>query len=242
MRKYLIAISVMLASVSFHACNDDDNMPDIKPVASGTFTDERDGNTYGWIRVGDLEWMTENLRYGEPYYEREYGGIFEDPFDGPQPVISNETIFDFEADYATNGNLYTWEEACESAPEGWRLATDEDWKNLEMALGMSESEANEEGWRGEFVGTLLRQGEDGLGMNLPLSGWAWQSGSYGFELYLSNLGEFGYFWTATEKENDGLEVQTVYFRSIFATYNTVKRYTSPLNVLMRARYVRDALE
>ena len=59
---------------------------------------------------------------------------------------------------------------------------------------------------------------------------------------MSNLGEFGYFWTATEKENDGLEVQTVYFRSIFATYNTVKRYTSPLNVLMRARYVRDALE
>lgn len=240
MRKYLIAISVILSAISFHACNDDD-MPSIKPTASGTFTDERDGNTYGWIRVGDLDWMTENLRYGTPFYEREYDGVFEDPvYSEAQPVYSNETIYDFEADLAAYGNLYTWEEACQYAPEGWRLATDEDWKNLEKALGMSENEANEEGWRGEYVGTLLRQGEEGLGMALPLSGWAWQSGSYGYKLYLSNVKEFGYFWTATEKEDDGLNAQTVYFRSIFSDYNTVKRYTTPLNVLMRARYVRDA--
>lgn len=234
---------MVLFASCFMACDDDDKLPDIRPAANGTFTDERDGNTYGWIRIGELEWMTENLKYGTPYYDQEYGGVFEDPVDSePQSVVSQETIFDFEADLTANGNLYTWEEACEFAPEGWRLPTDEDWKNLEMALGMSAREADQEGWRGKYVGTLLQQGDEGLGMKLSLSGWAWQSGSYGYDLYLSNVREFGYFWTATEKVDDGLNAQTVYFRSIFADYNTIKRYTTPLNVLMRARYVRDARE
>ena len=41
------------------ACNDDEaTMPVVKPAESGTFVDERDGNEYGWVRIGNLEWMT----------------------------------------------------------------------------------------------------------------------------------------------------------------------------------------
>ena len=75
---------------------------------------------------------------------------------------------DLEADYDKHGNLYTWEEANTLCPDGWRLPTDEDWKNLERALGMSQADANQKGWRGNYFLTLLTQGEDGLGFNMQL--------------------------------------------------------------------------
>lgn len=240
MKKHILFLFLAIASLC--ACEDDAKIPHITPVASGTFTDSRDGNEYGWIRIGDLEWMTENLRYGEPYYEKEYGGIFADLDGYAQPVVAVDRNFDFEADLQANGNFYTWEEACEYAPEGWRLATDDDWKNLEMALGLSASEADEEGWRGEYVGELLRQDSEGLGMRLPLSGWAWASEAYDDRLFVTNLQEFGYYWTATEKTDNGMELPSVYCRSIFASYNTVKRFDTTLDVLMRVRCVRDAQE
>lgn len=223
------------------ACDDEDSLPTVKPSASGTFTDERDGNEYGWIRVGNLDWMTSNLKYGEPYNEKEYGGVFADPTYGdPAPVISPITGFDFEADYAENGNLYDWDEAQAACPEGWRLPSDEEWKRLEMALGMPESEANSLDWRGEGVADLLQQGDDGLGLNLGLSGCAWASGDYGNDLYLNDLDTFGWYWTSTENEDDGLEITTVFFRKIFYNYNTVCRRSTPLEILMRVRCVRDA--
>ena len=226
--------------VTFSAC-DDDKLPDIRPVATGEFVDERDGHTYGWIRIGDLDWMTSNLKYGTPYFEREYGGAFRDDEGEAQIVESQFIDFDMQADFETNGNLYMWEELEEMVPEGWRLPTDEDWKELEMALGMSQQEADKEGWRGDQVATLLRQGEDGLGMGLQLSGSAWQSGSYGYDIILTNIDECGYFWSATEKENNGLQVPTVYFRKIIATQSSVYRGTTPLNILMRVRCVRNTV-
>ena len=96
-------------------------MPDVRPAAKGEYTDVRDGNTYGWVRIGDLEWMTENLKYqvgGLPYYECTY-----DVFGANYPVAVRSQLIntDFEADYETYGNFYTWQEAVESCPEGWHV-------------------------------------------------------------------------------------------------------------------------
>ena len=96
MKKYLIALLVGCCAV-WSSCSDENKVPDIRPVAQGEFTDERDGNTYGWIRIGDLEWMTSNLKYAEvaPYYECRYN-LFDSEM---KPVISHSLDFDFEADY-----------------------------------------------------------------------------------------------------------------------------------------------
>ena len=133
MKRFVISMYVCCCAV-FCSCSDDDKLPDVRPAAKGEYTDVRDGNTYGWVRIGDLEWMTENLKYqvgGLPYYECTY-----DVFGANYPVAVRSQLIntDFEADYETYGNFYTWQEAVESCPEGWRLPTDEDWKNLEMAL------------------------------------------------------------------------------------------------------------
>lgn len=73
MKKYIIAIFACCWAI-FSSCSDDDKLPNINPAATGEYTDERDGNTYGWVRIGDLEWMTSNLKYypEAPYYECTY--------------------------------------------------------------------------------------------------------------------------------------------------------------------------
>ena len=39
-------------------------------------------------------------------------------------------------------------------PEGWHVPSDEEWKQLEMAAGMSEPVTNRRGWRGNIGGKL----------------------------------------------------------------------------------------
>lgn len=226
MKKYLLIISFV--SFIVISCSDDDKLPSIRPSATGEFVDERNGMTYTWVRIGSLEWMTSNLKYGTPYYERTYSGV---------AITPKDWYVDTELDFQENGNLYEWEEIDTIAPAGWRVATDEDWKNLEMALGMSEKEADMEGWRGENVSILMRQGEEGLGLNLVFSGNAVPEGSY--YTMLKNLDKDGYYWTSTEKEDDGLEEVTVYFRRIFKPLTTVYRGTASTEQLMRVRCVRD---
>lgn len=235
MRNLFIAIYVCCGILCW-ACSDDDRLPDVRPAAQGEFMDLRDGNTYGWIRIGNLEWMTSNLKYGDPYYERVFDGLLAGTY-GPQSVTSKYGNDDLEADYEKYGNLYTWDEAGTLCPDGWRLPTDEDWKNLEMALGMSQADANRKGWRGDYFLTLLTQGEEGLGFNLQLSGGAWPDG---WGLYLADVGEFGYFWTATEDIDGPLGIQTVWYRKIFGNNEAIYRGTQTLDILMRVRCCRDA--
>lgn len=238
MKKYIIAMCVCCSAV-LCSCSDDDKLPTVRPAEKGTYTDERDGNTYGWVRIGDLEWMTSNLKYYSwaPYYANMY-----DLFGSyPDKVYSHYLDTDFEADYEMYGNFYTWEEANTVCPEGWRLPTDEDWKNLERALGMSAGEADAEGWRGHREATLLRQGEEGTGIALQLSGEVANGETYGAQKpYWCFVGEYGYYWSASEAEDTGLHVTTVWFRKIYANYTTVYRGTATLERLMRVRCCRDA--
>lgn len=66
-KKYLYIVAVIAIScLSLISCNkDDDDVPTdlISATQQGTFTDVRDGNTYRWVRYGNLEWMADNFRY-----------------------------------------------------------------------------------------------------------------------------------------------------------------------------------
>jgi len=119
MKKYIIAIFACCWAI-FSSCSDDDKLPNINPAATGEYTDERDGNTYGWVRIGDLEWMTSNLKYypEAPYYEYTYD-LFGANY--AVKVRSHLLDIDFAADYKEYGNFYTWEEARTLCPEGWRV-------------------------------------------------------------------------------------------------------------------------
>ena len=118
------------------------DLPYIKPdtitliKSSNTFTDSRDGQTYKTTKIGNQTWMAENLNYNV----------------GNGSYCYNNN----SANCAIYGKLYIWEAAKTACPTGWHLPTDDEWKQLEMAIGMSQSEADGIGWRGTNEGTKLK--------------------------------------------------------------------------------------
>ncbi|MFR3331334.1 MAG: hypothetical protein ACLTSL_14500 [Odoribacter splanchnicus] len=67
--KYLYIILLTLLIVA--AC-DDNSLPEVKPLDAGTWIDPDNGIAYNWVRIGEQEWMTSNLRAGTPYYDASY--------------------------------------------------------------------------------------------------------------------------------------------------------------------------
>ena len=114
-----------------------------------TFTDDRDGNVYKIVTIGNQLWMAENLKYlpsvvgpgtnsaTVPYYYV-YG------YDGTNVADAKAT-----ANYTTYGVLYNWTAAMNGAesssanpsgvqgvcPSGWHVPSDAEWTELTDYLG-----------------------------------------------------------------------------------------------------------
>ncbi len=127
---------------------------------NGRTVSDIDGNVYNTVIIGDQEWMTENLkttRYSDGTPIPNVTDITEwRNIDAPGYVwynndISNKDIY---------GALYNWHvvgEKKDLCPTGWRVASDEDWKKLEMNVGMSLEQANGVVWRGTNEGGKLKE-------------------------------------------------------------------------------------
>ena len=102
-----------------------------------TFTDNRDGNVYKMVTIGDQIWMAENLAYlpnvvgpapgstSTPYYY-----VF--GYDG-----SNVSVAKATNNYNTYGVLYNWSAAIVACPYGWHLPSDAEWTQLVNYLANS---------------------------------------------------------------------------------------------------------
>ena len=139
---------------------------------SGALKDA-DGNAYAVRSMADgRTWMTDNLNLAVPDSYC-YGG---------RP-----------AECLRFGRLYTWASAlqvCTRLGTGWRLPTDDEWRQLAKAYGglLGDSE-------GRAASTDLLAGRPS-GFNAVLGGNREADGSY------ARLDEHGIYWTATESENE----------------------------------------
>ena len=174
-----------------------------------------DGNVYQTVQIGDQLWMAENLkvthyRNGDPIPHVIADGNWTSTFSGAYCYYDNDPD-----NGDTYGALYNWyavDDARNIAPEGWHIPTDEEIKELEMALGMSQSEADVNGWRGTNEGSKL-VGRADLWTNGNLendaefgtSGFSFLPGGYRY-CYSGayyNITSYGYFWSATEATESG---------------------------------------
>ena len=126
---------------------------------TGTVTDI-DGNVYLTVKIGDQWWMAENLKVT---HYRNGDAITKMTNAYQWCFVSTGAYCNYENDDANAviyGSLYNKHAARDNrniAPEGWHVPTDEEWKKLEMYLGMSRSEADKDGWRGTDEGDKLKK-------------------------------------------------------------------------------------
>ncbi|MCK4640761.1 MAG: fibrobacter succinogenes major paralogous domain-containing protein [Candidatus Marinimicrobia bacterium] len=171
---------------------DDDTVTDI------------DGNVYNTVTIGDQVWMAENLkvthfRNGDAISNVTDDSDWENLTSGAYCIYDNN-----DSNAVTYGFLYNWYAVNDSrniAPAGWHVPTDEEWKQLEMYLGMSQSEADVTGDRGTNEGSKLKStsgwndnsnGTDESSFSASPGGYRYYSGSYYY------IGYFAYFWSSTE--------------------------------------------
>ena len=110
----------------------------------GSFVDTRDGKEYKTIKIGKQIWMAENLAYlpqkskedteswDQPRYYRylvDYYSHSRGSWEKNKGVTKEERE-NMELNSETYGILYNWPAAMESAPEGWHLPADWEWKEF----------------------------------------------------------------------------------------------------------------
>jgi uncharacterized protein (TIGR02145 family) len=180
-------------------------------------TDSRDGKKYKTIQIGDQVWMAENLNY---------------------ETSSGSWVYDNNSSYAsTYGRLYNWETANNVCPSGWHLPSDDEWKQLEMTIGMSQSDADDVDWRGTVEGTKLKatsgwnkngNGTDEYGFTaLPGGFRGWWGG-------FRDEGSFAYFWSSTAGDSGN-----AWFRELDSILEDVYRDSASKDYGFSVRCVRD---
>jgi uncharacterized protein (TIGR02145 family) len=135
-----------------------------------------DGNIYASVSIGTQEWLVENLKVTHYTDGTAINRIITDQewivtespaycwYDNNESNITNYgALYNF---YAVNTN-----KLCLT---GWHVPSDNEWKELELFIGMSKQDVDQQYWRGEGISTLLKSQE----------GW-WAEGGiqnqYGFK-------------------------------------------------------------
>jgi len=165
-----------------------------------------DGNHYKTIDIGTQEWMAENLKTtrfndGTSIPLIAVDPSSDDPFTpGYSWYENNETVFK-----DIYGAYYNWFTVNTSkvCPSGWHVPSDEEWKVMEMFLGMTREEADNIGYRGTTEGEQLKESgpfnwvqENLDGSNL--SGFTALPGGSGSIDNNEGEGYIGLWWSATE--------------------------------------------
>ncbi len=131
------------------------------------------GKTYQTVRINGLTWMAENLDYEVP----------------------DSWCYDNDpANCRKYGRLYTWaaaKQAC--AAVGWRLPTDQEWRDMAKHFGGADDDARD-GGKAAFQ-ALVVGGNSGF--SALLGGSRGTDGSFYLLGYLSGL-----YWSATENGSD----------------------------------------
>jgi len=120
-----------------------------------------DGNIYKTVKIGSQWWMAENLRVthynnGDVINRFVYGRAGTDT-----PSIMY--LHDDDSDADIYGAFYNWFAISDErglAPEGWHVSSDEEWKELEIYIGMDSSAVDTTGWRGLDTGSKIKSNYD----------------------------------------------------------------------------------
>jgi uncharacterized protein (TIGR02145 family) len=178
-----------------------------------------DGNVYETIILHNFLWLAENLKVthyndGSPVAKGLTDTEWSGTNSGAYAVYPHSNVDGINSDMEmlmTYGALYNWMAATDPkglCPAEWRLPTDEEWKETEKAMGMSEYELNVHGWRGTNQGGQLKSTRTAPDTHprwnqpntLALDLFGYSSVPAGFREYYGPFSDIGVgtaWWTST---------------------------------------------
>ena len=174
----------------------------------GKIIDPRDNNSYGVALIGDLYWMTENLRYADSVSTKNLAG--------------NTWCHEDDAKCEKYGRLYSWTAALDFdkkfnsasvgyvsstkgiCPNGWRIPSGNDWLSLVNYVetnnggeGSGTSLKSTETWS---ASDEVRKPTNRFGFGAKASGRRNNDG----ETFMST-GRIAFFWSSNEHDNGTAE-------------------------------------
>lgn len=194
--------------------------------SSTKFTDTRDGKVYGQVDIAGSSspyclgsqqtWMCQNLNTGTQISSIS-GGLPQDQTDNS--IIEKYCYTDKDSLCRIYGGMYQWDELMNYGvsvggngpgpqgicPPGWHVPTDNEWKCLEMNLGMIQATADVTGWRNTMNESAQLKEAGTIHWSSPNTG----TNSSGFTAFAGGrrdaitgsflqLKGYGWWWTATE--------------------------------------------
>jgi uncharacterized protein (TIGR02145 family) len=208
---------------------------------TGTITDI-ENNIYKTVKIGNQWWMTENLKV-----TMFRNGIPIPKLQSANDWINPESAFCIYSDNNNSpGYLYNWYAVSDSnniAPVGWYIPTDDECKELEMYLGMSQKDADNLNWRGSEEGEKLK--EKGKSNWTEFDG-VWATNESGFSalagscrLFNGKWGEpgllsNGFWWTSSANSKN-----EIWYRYLDYKEKRVFRSTAPKAYGFSIRCIKD---
>lgn len=173
----------------------------------GTLTDI-DGNEYVTVKIGDQWWMAENLK------TTKYNSGIDIPNEQDDALWKGLTTPAYSW-YDNNpgsfkdlyGAIYNWyaASAADLCPTGWHVASDADFNELELFLGVPTADINKWGWRGTTEGAEMKNtsGWDANGNGTNTSGFTAMPAGYRnyAEGAFGGRGVIAYIWTSTQENS-----------------------------------------
>ncbi len=189
-------------------------------------TDERDGETYQVVQIGDQIWMAEN-------YRRDTGLNFH------VPRYTESDLTDAEWDRAF-GLRYNYETvtADDFCPAGWHLPSEGEFRQLLAYVEQHKTSgavsqaliANSPLWKGE-------PGNDEFGFSAMPAAYNLYDSSYGY-MHYGYEGNFAQFWTSA-LENPELSSVVDLSSSVYAYDLQIHINHSPENEALSVRCIMD---
>jgi len=233
------------------------------PTQSQTFNSvfsacqDFDNNNYMVTTIGSQTWMAENLKsihYADGTEITEITSIADwDTLTNSAAYcwfnfdISNKDIYGALYNFVTAARQDTGAGVQGVCPDGWHLPTDEEWKQLEIELGMSVSEADNNEYRGTnegsklangswytYSGALIADSEFGTSsfMAKPNGGIF---KNFADPTYFYGVGEYAIWWSST---SPNVNISSIY-RAIIYTDTKVRRAEELNESGMGVRCVMD---
>jgi len=196
-----------------------------------------DNNNYTVVKIGTQTWMAENLKTTK-FNDGTIIALVKDRNEWIELTtpgycwyvndLSNKDVYGalynwYALSATTNGN----KNVC---PLNWHVPSDLEWKQLEMYLGMSQSDSDELEWRGTNEGGELKEtgydhwdspnegADNSSGFTGISGGYRWSDG------YFLGGGNFGLYWSCTESDYDS---DYAWKRTLKFDHASIYRYYNP---------------